>query len=491
MERQRLSSRLPRLAALVFATLLAAPIVTARGASAPAKGDPIRLSDAAERGIVHRRGCAGDLPGRGLLPCRRRSCASTTRCRGGRPPVSGPGRSPRDWTPGSVDVVGGWAGETGGGVQATDPDQLPADRAGPGDQGIEGHPAHPPGPPSRLDRRFEKAVDWPAIGTLTRGRRLGQPRRRRRDRDGVDRSRCPLRAAPLAPEAQHARRREDRGRRAGQPRSRRCWRPCCGRRPGSGPGRERPRRARRGLERDFVQGAGVVFIAVAGDRHLPPGRAGDRWRSAGPRWGWRSRARRSRSGGSAGLTGTHLTAAEVFQDTLATGLLAASSSPLAILQAPASWSEMLMLSQPVAAAVAVLYHAANACRLAATGRHLGPIAGALIVGTPYVVGGLTILESHGAAPRPGGRPHGRDARRVARRCSSSWGGCSSSSPSTRRWPTGSAWRRSATLLRSVAGPSAAARRRGRRGRGAVGRGVRVGRDGRLVARPGAGWSPRS
>ena len=44
-----------------------------------------------------------------------------------------------------------------------------------------------------------------------------------------------------------------------------------------------------------------------------------------------------------GLTGKHLTAAEVFQDVLASGLLAVSASPLAILQPPASWSELLLL----------------------------------------------------------------------------------------------------------------------------------------------------
>ena len=52
----------------------------------------------------------------------------------------------------------------------------------------------------------------------------------------------------------------------------------------------------------------------------------------------------------AGLTGRHLTGREAFQDTFASGLLATSSSALAILQAPASWSEMVFLSQTAAAA---------------------------------------------------------------------------------------------------------------------------------------------
>ena len=119
----------------------------------------------------------------------------------------------------------------------------------------------------------------------------------------------------------------------------------------------------------------------------------------------------SRSGGNIGLTGKHLTAPEVFQDVLASGLLATSASSLAILQAPASWSDLFLLSQPVAAAGVLLYHAANAYRLATSGRHLtaqcghpdrrdalrrrrlGPAG----IGQPDAIAGW--------------RPHGRDARR--------------------------------------------------------------------------------
>ena len=96
-----------------------------------------------------------------------------------------------------------------------------------------------------------------------------------------------------------------------------------------------------------------------------------------------------------GLTGKHLTSLEAFQDVLATGLLATSASSLAILQAPASWSELVLLSQTVAAATMLVYHAANAYRVASSGKHLGAAAAALIVGTPYVVGGLVLLESAG------------------------------------------------------------------------------------------------
>src|SRR5262249_54623856 len=94
-----------------------------------------------------------------------------------------------------------------------------------------------------------------------------------------------------------------------------------------------------------------------------------------------------------GLTGRHLTAGEVLQDMLATGLPAASVSSLAILQAPANWPQALLLSGPTAAAVVLVYHVANACRLSVDGRHLDAITAALIVGTPYAVGGLLLVRS--------------------------------------------------------------------------------------------------
>ncbi len=96
---------------------------------------------------------------------------------------------------------------------------------------------------------------------------------------------------------------------------------------------------------------------------------------------------------SYGSTGRHLSSGEAGRDALVTGLLAASSSPIAILQAPSSWSEMLTLSQTAAAAAVLVYHAANARRLAREGKHLGAVAGALIVGTPYLFGGLVVLSN--------------------------------------------------------------------------------------------------
>ncbi len=146
------------------------------------------------------------------------------------------------------------------------------------------------------------------------------------------------------------------------------------------------------MARDFVQGAGVVFIAILaigvyalGDRSpLEAGWTALGVAAAGAAVGqWWKR----------GLTRTNLTAAEVFQDLFATGLLAAASSPLVILQPPSAWPEVLLLSQTVAAAATIVYHAANAARLATSGRHLSAALGALIVGTPFVVGGLTLLES--------------------------------------------------------------------------------------------------
>ena len=130
-----------------------------------------------------------------------------------------------------------------------------------------------------------------------------------------------------------------------------------------------PQSAVRLLLADLIQGVGVVLIAllvvetyVLGGR----GRLETGWTALGlaiagaavAEW-WKF-----------GLTGKHLTGVEVFQDVLASGLLATSSSPLAILQAPASWSDLLLLSQPVAAACMLLYHTVNAYRLATSGRHL-------------------------------------------------------------------------------------------------------------------------
>ena len=94
-----------------------------------------------------------------------------------------------------------------------------------------------------------------------------------------------------------------------------------------------------------------------------------------------------------GLTGKHQDPLQVFQNMAATGLLAASASSLSILQAPAAWSELLMLSGTAAASAVLLYHLINAGMLASAGKHLSAISAVLIVGAPFVVGGLTLLAS--------------------------------------------------------------------------------------------------
>jgi cyclic beta-1,2-glucan synthetase len=148
----------------------------------------------------------------------------------------------------------------------------------------------------------------------------------------------------------------------------------------------------RRLLRDLFMGAGTVFIAMLGLAIDLLGTYGELevgWTPLGvaiagaavAEW-WKY-----------GLTGRHLSAGEVFQDMLASGLLAASASTLAILQPPATWVDVVLLSRPVAVAAALIYHAANAYRIASSNRHLGGAAAALIVGTPYVVGCLTLLES--------------------------------------------------------------------------------------------------
>lgn len=147
-------------------------------------------------------------------------------------------------------------------------------------------------------------------------------------------------------------------------------------------------------KRDLVQGAGVVFIAGLAISIYVLGGSGRL------EIGWTALGLAVAGAGLAewwkyGLTGKHLQAGEVFQDMLVSGLLAASASSLPVLQAPATWSELLLLSRTVAAAAALLYHTANAYRLASSGRHLDAISAALIVGTPYLVGGLLLLASDG------------------------------------------------------------------------------------------------
>lgn len=148
----------------------------------------------------------------------------------------------------------------------------------------------------------------------------------------------------------------------------------------------------RTLQRDFVYGTAVVFVAtlvigvysLGGMSSLAAGWSALGIAVVGAGLGeWLKY----------GLTGKHLTPGEVFQNVVATGLLAASASSLQILQVPVSWSEVFLLSSPVAASTLFFYHASNAYRLASSGRHLGAMAALLIVGTPYAVGLLLLLGS--------------------------------------------------------------------------------------------------
>jgi cyclic beta-1,2-glucan synthetase len=93
------------------------------------------------------------------------------------------------------------------------------------------------------------------------------------------------------------------------------------------------------------------------------------------------------------FTGRLSTPAELFQDAFWTGLLAATSSAQELWQAPGDWMMVLQKSRVTAALAFLVYHVANACALSSLGRHLRPISGALIVGTPYLFGWLLTLQN--------------------------------------------------------------------------------------------------
>ena len=154
-----------------------------------------------------------------------------------------------------------------------------------------------------------------------------------------------------------------------------------------------------GLAGDAGQGVGLALIALLG---LGIFEVGGR---AEPGWlcsvlaaagavvaGWWTLA----------LAGRLPTAGEAFRSSAITGLLAASASPLAILQAPGSWPEMLLLSQTVAALAAVIFQAANARNLATGGSPLGSVPAWMIAGTPYTFGSLVLLSSPGLIGQLGG-----------------------------------------------------------------------------------------
>ncbi len=94
-----------------------------------------------------------------------------------------------------------------------------------------------------------------------------------------------------------------------------------------------------------------------------------------------------------GATGRTLSAGEWLRDSAVTGLLAACTSPMAILQAPGTWADTLLLSQTAAAIGGGDLPPANASRLVNSGRHLGAVAGGLIAATPLVFGALILLSA--------------------------------------------------------------------------------------------------
>ncbi|HKB01846.1 MAG TPA: hypothetical protein VKD90_06480, partial [Gemmataceae bacterium] len=149
-----------------------------------------------------------------------------------------------------------------------------------------------------------------------------------------------------------------------------------------------------GFGRDFVHGAGAVLIAGLGIAVYQLGGLG-RLEAGWSALGLGAVGALIAEWLKWGLTGRHLTPGEVFRNLLATGLPAASASPLALLQPPATWSETLQLSQTAAAATVLTYHVANFAMLSAPCRHLSATFSALIVASPYVIGGLLLLRSDG------------------------------------------------------------------------------------------------
>ncbi|WP_165073823.1 GH36-type glycosyl hydrolase domain-containing protein [Paludisphaera rhizosphaerae] len=77
------------------------------------------------------------------------------------------------------------------------------------------------------------------------------------------------------------------------------------------------------------------------------------------------------------------------------GLLALASSPMTLIQPPGEWRQILWLSQTGAAVTLAVYVLAHVVRLSTTGKGLGAAGAALIAGTPFVAGGLTLLEPSG------------------------------------------------------------------------------------------------
>ena len=92
-------------------------------------------------------------------------------------------------------------------------------------------------------------------------------------------------------------------------------------------------------------------------------------------------------------TGKHLTPSQWFQNVLVSGLLAASSSKEELWQAPATWMEVLAVSNVTATFAFLIYHISNARSLVSSGKHVKAITACWIVGTPYLFGWLLLLQN--------------------------------------------------------------------------------------------------
>ena len=134
--------------------------------------------------------------------------------------------------------------------------------------------------------------------------------------------------------------------------------------------------------------AGAVFFLVLAMAIDPWERKGH-WKPVGPRIGYRGMP------GAAiadwwkyGSTRKHLAAAEVFQNMLATGLLAASASPLAILHNARRLIRTLSVESDCRGGGRDRLPRSQCTSAGPVGQAPQPPGAAILIGTPYVVGGL-------------------------------------------------------------------------------------------------------
>ncbi|MBI4971229.1 MAG: hypothetical protein HZC17_05265 [Candidatus Omnitrophica bacterium] len=93
------------------------------------------------------------------------------------------------------------------------------------------------------------------------------------------------------------------------------------------------------------------------------------------------------------LAGRNLSAGELLQNLLATGLLAASSSKVALLAAPGSWNQLFMLNNLIATITFLVYHILNASTIGSSGKQLRIVTAVVTVVTPYLFSWLLLVEN--------------------------------------------------------------------------------------------------